>query len=75
MVIDLTVRRVHPVFAAELLGIDLGEAINTGVQQAISDAMDEHSVVVLSDQPLDATEIDPHQEKQFGTISVKLQPV
>jgi len=53
MASPLSARRLHPLFAAELTGIDLSKPIDSGAQQAISDAMDQHAVVVLPGQKLD----------------------
>jgi alpha-ketoglutarate-dependent 2,4-dichlorophenoxyacetate dioxygenase len=50
MASDLTVRRLHPLFAAELSGADLSRTIADATRQAISDAMDEYAVVVLPGQ-------------------------
>jgi alpha-ketoglutarate-dependent 2,4-dichlorophenoxyacetate dioxygenase len=50
MASDLTVRRLHPLFAAELSGADLSRPISDATRRAISDAMDEYAVVVLPGQ-------------------------
>lgn len=48
-----TIRRLHPLFGAELSGIDLSGAVAAELRQTVSDAMDEHAVVVVPDQRLD----------------------
>jgi alpha-ketoglutarate-dependent 2,4-dichlorophenoxyacetate dioxygenase len=53
MTATLTVRKLHPLFAAELSGIDLSHMLSDAERQAVSDAMDEHAVVVLPDQRID----------------------
>ena len=50
---DLTIRQLHPLFAAEVRGIDLGRDIDLKMQQAIERAMDEYAVCVLPEQRLD----------------------
>ncbi len=49
----LTIKPLHPLFAAELGGVDLGRDIDLAMQQAIEQAMDRYSVCVLPDQKLD----------------------
>ena len=50
---SITIKPLHPLFAAELSGIDLSRAIGDAERQAVSDAMDRHAVVVLPGQRLD----------------------
>lgn len=49
----LNVNRLHPVFAAEITGIDLRTPPPEELRRAIDDAMDEYAVVVVRDQLLD----------------------
>jgi alpha-ketoglutarate-dependent 2,4-dichlorophenoxyacetate dioxygenase len=50
---DLAARPLHPLFVAELRGVDLSRDIDLNVQQAIERAMDEYAVCVLPEQKLD----------------------
>ena len=49
----LVVRPLHPLFAAELRGLDLDRDIDLETQQAIEHAMDEYAVCVVPEQKLD----------------------
>src|SRR5262245_55179796 len=49
----LSVRKLHPLFAAEIAGIDVSRPLDEDTRFGIERAMDEHAVVVLRDQPLD----------------------
>jgi alpha-ketoglutarate-dependent 2,4-dichlorophenoxyacetate dioxygenase len=49
---SLTFRKLRPVFAAEVTGIDLTGPISTGDAAAIEAGMDEFAVLVFPDQPL-----------------------
>jgi alpha-ketoglutarate-dependent 2,4-dichlorophenoxyacetate dioxygenase len=48
----LTVRALHPAFAAEVTGVDLTRPIAPDEAVAIEAGMDEHAVLVFPDQPL-----------------------
>src|SRR5439155_8118851 len=50
---NLSIKRLHPLFAAEVTGVDLGRPIDAAVQQSIARVMDEYAVSVLPDQRLD----------------------
>jgi alpha-ketoglutarate-dependent 2,4-dichlorophenoxyacetate dioxygenase len=50
---DLAIKQLHPLFAAELRGIDLGRDIGPATQQAVEHAMNEYAVCVLPEQALD----------------------
>jgi alpha-ketoglutarate-dependent 2,4-dichlorophenoxyacetate dioxygenase len=50
---DLAVTQLHPLFVAELKGVDLSRDIDAKTQQAIEHAMDEYAVCVLPGQKLD----------------------
>ena len=63
MAVNLTVRRLHPLFAAELTGIDLGGGIEPDTRQAVADAMDQYAVAVLPGQRFD-------DEKQIAFTSL-----
>ena len=49
----ISVKSLHPLFAAELTGADLAAGIDAATRDAIQRAMDEHAVVVLPNQHLD----------------------
>jgi alpha-ketoglutarate-dependent 2,4-dichlorophenoxyacetate dioxygenase len=54
----ITLKRLHPLFVAEVGGIDLTHPIDDGTFAQILDAFNEHSVLVFHDQPLtDAEQI------------------
>jgi alpha-ketoglutarate-dependent 2,4-dichlorophenoxyacetate dioxygenase len=46
------VRPLHPLFCAEISGIDVGRPLDAAAVRAISDAIDRHAVLVLPDQDL-----------------------
>jgi alpha-ketoglutarate-dependent 2,4-dichlorophenoxyacetate dioxygenase len=50
--VPLTVRRLHPLFAAEITGADLHREPDAELVAAIEAAMAEHAVVVLRDQKI-----------------------
>jgi alpha-ketoglutarate-dependent 2,4-dichlorophenoxyacetate dioxygenase len=52
-VMTITVRPLHPLFAAELTGADLAAGIDASTRDAIEAAMDQHAVLVLPGQRLD----------------------
>ena len=49
----ISVKPLHPLFAAELTGVDLAAGIDPATRDAIERAMDQHGVCVLPDQRLD----------------------
>ena len=54
----LSIRPLHPVFAAEVSGVDCRRPIDRGTVAAIEQAMDEYAVLVFRDQDLtDAEQI------------------
>jgi alpha-ketoglutarate-dependent 2,4-dichlorophenoxyacetate dioxygenase len=50
---DLAIRPLHPLYAAEIRGVDLSRDIDLKTQQAIEHAMDDYAVCVLPEQNLD----------------------
>ena len=50
---NMAVRRLHPLFAAEIKGVDLSRDIDMPTQRAIEQAMDNYAVCVLPAQQLD----------------------
>ncbi|HWB48541.1 MAG TPA: TauD/TfdA family dioxygenase [Stellaceae bacterium] len=55
----ITIRKLHPLFVAEIGGVDTGEPMDDATFAEIRAALDEHSVLVFHDQSLD-------DEKQIG---------
>ena len=51
--VKLNIKPLHPVFAAEITGIDLRTLPSAELRRALDDAMDEYAVVVVRDQLLD----------------------
>jgi alpha-ketoglutarate-dependent 2,4-dichlorophenoxyacetate dioxygenase len=49
----LTFRKLHPLFGVEIGGVDLTRPVNAVVFGEIRAAFEEHSVVLLRDQPID----------------------
>ena len=49
----MTARPLHPLFAAELSGIDLAAGIDAQTRDTIARTMDQYAVTVLPDQHLD----------------------
>ena len=49
----ITIRKLHPLFAAEIGGVDTGEPMDDATFTAIRAALDEYSVLVFHDQSLD----------------------
>ena len=50
---DLAIRQLHPIFAAEVKGADLSRDIGLATRYAIERAMDEYAVCVLPRQDID----------------------
>jgi alpha-ketoglutarate-dependent 2,4-dichlorophenoxyacetate dioxygenase len=50
---NLAITQLHPLFVAEVRGVDLACDIDLPMQQAIERAMDQYAVCVLPDQKLD----------------------
>lgn len=61
--------RLHPVFAAEITGIDLRTPPPAELRRAMDDAMDEYAVVVVRDQLL-----DDEQHLAFARAMGPLEP-
>lgn len=63
----IEVRRLHPLFGAEIVGVDTGKPMNDATFAAVRDAFEEHSVLLFRDQDLD----DPRQiafSERFGPL-------
>jgi alpha-ketoglutarate-dependent 2,4-dichlorophenoxyacetate dioxygenase len=63
----LTARALHPVFAAEIRGLDLRKPLTTDIAAAIEKAVDQYAVVVFRDQQIDGDQQIAFAEN-FGTI-------
>ena len=60
-------RRLHPLFVAEVSGVDAAQPLAPEVREALARAIDEHAVLVLRDQRLDDTgQMD--FARQFGEL-------
>jgi alpha-ketoglutarate-dependent 2,4-dichlorophenoxyacetate dioxygenase len=66
---DLDIRPLHPVFAAEVYGVDLRDAPGASLVAQIDEAMDRYAVVVLRDQI-----IDDDQQLAFAKALGPLEP-
>lgn len=66
---DLDIRPLHPLFAAEVIGVDLRDAPNATLVAQIDAAMDRYAVVVLRDQ-----RIDDDQQLAFARALGPLEP-
>jgi alpha-ketoglutarate-dependent 2,4-dichlorophenoxyacetate dioxygenase len=67
--VAVTITKLHPLFAAEIGGVDAGGPIEDAVFAEIRAALDEYSVLVLRDQTLD----DEKQiafSRRFGPLEV-----
>jgi alpha-ketoglutarate-dependent 2,4-dichlorophenoxyacetate dioxygenase len=49
----ITIKKLHPLFCAEIGGVDTGEPMDDATFDEIRAALDEHSVLVFHDQSLD----------------------
>ena len=64
---SLTLRKLHPVFAAEVTGIDLTRPVSPDAAAAIEAGMDEYAVLVFPGQPLtDQQQLD--FTRNFGEL-------
>lgn len=64
-----TVKSLHPLFGAEVRGVDLGRPIDAATQDAIERTMDQYGISVLPDQALD----DERQiafARRYGALEV-----
>ena len=55
----ITIRQLHPLFCAEIGGVDTGAPMDEATFAEIRSAMDEYSVLIFHDQGLD-------DERQIG---------
>jgi alpha-ketoglutarate-dependent 2,4-dichlorophenoxyacetate dioxygenase len=66
---DLDIRPLHPVFAAEVYGVDLRNSPDASLVAQIDTAMNRYAVVVLRDQ-----DIDDDQQLAFAKALGPLEP-
>ena len=71
---SLTLKPLHPVFAAEASGIDLTAPITTAAARAINAAMNEHAVLVFRGQPLTQSQQIAFATS-FGPLDIGLKRV
>jgi alpha-ketoglutarate-dependent 2,4-dichlorophenoxyacetate dioxygenase len=70
----ITLKRLHPLFVAEVGGVDLTHPIDDGTFAQILDAFNEHSVLVFHDQPL----TDEQQivvSRRFGPLEPTIKSI
>jgi len=63
----LTVKPLHPLFVAEITGIDLTEPVSRDDMQVIWDAFNEHQILVFRDQAFD-DESQIRFSRNFGAL-------
>jgi len=68
----LTLEPLHPLFAAEAGGVDLGRPLDAETIRAIDAAMDRYAVLVFRGQPLDQAQ-QVACAKQFGPLDAGLR--
>lgn len=66
---DFDIRPLHPLFAAEVIGVDLRNPPKASLVTQIDAAMDQHAVLVLRDQ-----RIDDDQQLAFARALGPLEP-
>src|SRR5882724_11971883 len=65
----IAVRQVHPLFVAEIGGIDLGKPVDRMAVDTIREAIDRYAVLVFHDQHLDDTQLRDFATK-FGALEI-----
>lgn len=68
----LTLKPLHPLFAAEAGGVDLRQPLDAADVAAIDAAMDRYAVLVFRDQPMDQAE-QIACARQFGPLDAGLR--
>jgi alpha-ketoglutarate-dependent 2,4-dichlorophenoxyacetate dioxygenase len=66
---SITVRQLHPLFCAEIAGVDTGAAMDDQTFAEIRAALDEYSVLVFHDQNLD-DEKQTAFSRRFGPLEI-----
>ena len=70
----LSLRPLHPIFAAEASGIDLTRPLAPEAVAAVNAAMDQHAVLVFRDQPM-GQEQQVAMARQFGPLNPGLKQI
>ena len=65
----ITVRKIHPLFGAEISGVDIREPVSVQDFGEIRAAFEEHSVLVFRDMPMD-DERQIRFSKMFGPLEI-----
>jgi alpha-ketoglutarate-dependent 2,4-dichlorophenoxyacetate dioxygenase len=65
----IEIRQVHPLFVAEIGGIDLDEPVDRAAVAAIWEAIDRYAVLVFRDQRLDDTQLRDFA-RHFGALEI-----
>jgi len=69
---SLQLKPLHPLFVAEVSGIDIAKPIDAATVRAIDDAMDKYGVLVFRGQPLDQDQQVAFASR-FGTLDSGLK--
>jgi alpha-ketoglutarate-dependent 2,4-dichlorophenoxyacetate dioxygenase len=64
---SLIIKSLHPMFVAEVTGVDLTRPLSSDVRQAIWEAFNEHQILVFRDQALD-DEAQMRFSRGFGEL-------
>jgi alpha-ketoglutarate-dependent 2,4-dichlorophenoxyacetate dioxygenase len=70
----LTITTLHPCLGARVDGVDLTRPVDARTFQAISDAFQEHSVLVFADQHFD-DETQPAFSRRFGPLETTIRAI
>jgi alpha-ketoglutarate-dependent 2,4-dichlorophenoxyacetate dioxygenase len=65
----IEVRKLHPLFAAEISGVDLSQPVAAGTVRAIWDAIDRYAVLVFHDQRLSDAQLRDFAGR-FGDLEI-----
>lgn len=69
----LSLRKLHPLFAAEITGIDLRQVHDQATLDEIRAGLDEHAVLVIRDQPFSDEEQVAFTERFDGSLFTGLE--
>ena len=70
----LTLRPLHPLFAAEASGLDLCQPLGPGEVRSVVEALDQHAVLVFRGQPMEQ-EQQVAMARQFGPLNPGLKKI
>ena len=68
----LKIEKLHPLFVAEVTGVDLRQPVDDAVFSDIRDAFEAHSILVFRDQDIDDTRQIAFSER-FGSLERMLK--